>query len=226
MTGMNPYTNNSPLTGIFGNSTPLNWAPPASVSLGMGPQFSGQDTFEPRRGQPQKQHPWYVTALKEVTKAGLTIGASMIGLTLGGVPGAMIAGASSSALLSAWDQHATIGKIRWGSVIIDGALGLLPGVVGEKVAQSGGRLLTRLTGKNMTLAAQSSIKQAVITGATDGAVMGLVGGGATGAYNAYQEGQLNGPQTLKDALVGGLTGLIGGGIAGRLFSGFRANPPH
>lgn len=223
MTGFNPYPGSyAPLPGIFGSPPPAPMAMPYPAPWRMPPlPPSGADSVElnhQNRHQKKQQH-WAVTFGKEITKTALTIGASMAGFAVGGVPGAMIAGSASSAALSAMDQQWSNGKISWGSVLIDGALGLIPGIVGEKIALTGGKVLTRLTGKNLELAAQGTLKRSVITGMTDGALLGSAGGAATCAYDTYQRtGQVDWKHAGIEAAKGGASGVIGGGLGGGAFS--------
>lgn len=231
MTGYNPYPGSyNPLPGISGTPMPpltmpypqsatppymQPWRPPASV---YSPAVDSIH-LRHRRMHKEKDLPWYGSFGKEVAKAALTVGASMAGFALGGVPGAMIAGAASAAALSALDQRWVRGNVIWGSVAIDGALGLLPGFVGKHVAVQGGRLLTKLTGKSLDVMKANPLKQAAIIGATDGAVLGYVGNAATCAYDTYQKtGRVEWQHALVEGAKGSVSGLVGGAVAGGGFT--------
>lgn len=223
MTGFNPYPGSyNPLPGIGGMPMAppqLPYAQPWWMPVPMAPPAMDSIDLSHQQMHKAKKLPWYASFGKEVGKAALTVGASMAGFALGGVPGAMMAGAGSAAALSALDQHYIQGKVFWGSVAIDGALGMLPGFVGKHVAVKGGQLLSKMTGKSMDVMKTSALKQAAIIGATDGAVLGYVGSSATCAYDTYQKtGKIEWEHALVEGAKGSVSGMVGGALAGGAFT--------
>ncbi len=214
----NPFPGNyQPFPGLYGNGA---LAPGVvSPSLGVTPP---EDSFEKqdKKESEEKQHPWYVGFAKEALKTGLTVGASVLGGMFGGVPGAIAAGAAASGLVNAVDQKVSKGKIDWGSVLIDAALGTIPGGVGSAVVRTGEKAIAKFTGKELAeKAAERTLKRAAVEGAADGALMGYVGGTAQEGYQNYKEtGHVNLGQASKDGLDSILPGMLGGAFAGSAFT--------
>ena len=211
--------------------------PPIAGQAGHKPGHEG-DRFE--SNQPEqaenaehaegKKHSWFASFGKEVLLNGLTVAASIAGGIVGGVAGAVVAGSLTSATLGIVDQklfrHQK--KIDWTSVGIDGALGLIPGTMAEFIAKGGSRMLAKSTGKVFDIGARNSVKHGAIVGATDGLILGSVGGVAHSAYDSYKkDGKVNWGQASKDGANALLTGAIGGGLgAGALMAmrGGKINP--
>jgi hypothetical protein len=183
-----------------------------------GDTFESPKTRQSKRDEKKDQeskHPWYVSLGKEVVISGLTIAASIAGGAVGGIGGAIAAGSLASAGLGMLDQKLfkKREKLDWNSVGIDAALGMIPGPVAECLAKGGARLLARSTGKVLDIGAKNSVKRGVVVGATDGLVMGSVGGFAQSAYDSCQkDGHVNWGAATKDAAQSMVAGVIGGGL--------------
>lgn len=166
--------------------------------------------------QPKSQA-GYVTCVKEVVKKALTVAASIGAYRVSGLRGAMAAGSLSSAVLSAADQQWTNKEIIWGSVIIEGAVGVLPGIIGESIVQASRRVFCSVTKKNLPIASQNTMKWIIGTGLLDGAVLGYVSSLATCAYSTYRKtGEIDWKHANIEGLQGSLSGGLGGALAGAM----------
>jgi protein-tyrosine phosphatase len=172
-------------------------------------QFSSAD---PIRQQKKNDQPWYVTVGKEALKIGAIVGASVLGGVFLGPVGAVLAGSITSGAVSAIDQKVSKGKIDWGTVAIDTALGAIPGGAGSTIVKAGQRML----GKEVL---KAGIKKGAVIGSIDGALMGYAGGTAHSAYDSYKKtGELNLSEANRAGLGSILPGAIGGAIAGGAFT--------
>jgi len=178
--------------------------------------LKAQDSFQYRTSKTEKcnQSPWYITVGKEILKTSLVIAASVAGGVFGNVPGAMAAGSVTSAAVSMVDQKLSKGKIDWGTVAIDVGLGLIPGGFGNKLVQSGEWLLSKIVGKTISAGTLNTTRRAIVKGATDGILIGYIGGGAQSAYDSYRkEGKVNWKEANMAGAKSILPGMIGGGLA-------------
>ena len=191
----------------------------------------GNDTFQAQKkpSQTPKKQAWYINFGKEVLKTGIVVAASVAGGIFGNVPGAIAAGGLTAAAVSMADQKLSKGKLDWGTVGIDTALGLIPGSVAGKLVKGGESLLSKMLGKKISAGAARSVQRAALSGAMDGAVMGYVGGGAQSAYDSgRKDGKIDWWKAnvagLKDMLPGILGGAAAGSALTRILRG-HAIPP-
>lgn len=208
-----------PFPGIYGSGIPSPpvWMPPASAPV------PSQDAYQPQQPDSEqggeKKSAW-ATFGKEALKTGITIGASVLGGIFGGFPGAVAAGALTSGVVSAIDQQASKGKVDWGSVAIDTVLGTIPGGVGTAVVRTAEKGLAKLAARQyVKQTGERSLKRAAAEGAADGALMGYVGSALQSGYKDYQKtGHVNFGKASQDGLKDILPGMLGGVVAGSLFT--------
>lgn len=171
--------------------------------------------------------PWYVSAGKFALSTGTIVAASIIGGVVAGPVGAVVAGSMASGSVSAVSQKLENGSVDWGKVAIDGAIGAIPGGLG----QAGSKVLGKIGVEVFKEAGEQTLKKALIqgafNGAVDGSIMGYVGGTA---YKAYETGKktedghfdltkVNWQEANQAGVNGILPGLIGGAAMGSTVNG-------
>ena len=211
----NPFSNPATMMALYEPFLSFPTAMPKGKP--EGDQFERQNT----KGEEGKKRPWYVTFLKESVLSGLTITASIAGGVFGGPLGAIAAGSLTSSLLGIMDQKLfeKAEKIDWGSVGIDAVLGAIPGTVAESIVKSGCKALERKTGKVIALGAKNSVKRNMIIGASDGVLIGSVGGFAHSAYDSQkEEGKVRWGQAFKDSFKTMIPAIFGGALGAGAFA--------
>jgi RHS repeat-associated protein len=187
-TAANPYH--------YANNDPLGWLDP----LGLRPMTDADlaayrqahQGFLDKAGHWIGDH-WDYIAAGAVMVAG---GALMV---FGGPAGMVVGGALMSGGLSYIQQKATTGKVDWGNVIKDAAIG---GALGGLGAAAGG------------LKVAASISNPILRGMALGAGESLVGGAVT--RGAHGQNPFDPKAMATDVLLGAGTGGLGGPIGNRL----------
>ncbi len=187
----------------------------------------------------REKSPWWspTNLLKQAGFIGLNIGGSIaggaIGFMLGGPPGAIIgasvAGAGVSGLTSVLEQRFSGGKIDWGQVGIESAIGGIPlGGIGNAAVKSLSRLGINVL-KEGSEGIVAQFAKGALSGATEGSILGAGQGAATSAYQQSKEGEISLTKLTEDTLSGIVGGALGGGVFGgglnvavSRFSSFKA----
>ncbi len=207
----------NPLPGIFGGGPILSYTP----YYQQGMAGNRPDSFQLQNGKPVSKPSKLQTIFKEIAKTGVVIGASVLGGLVGGVPGAMVAGAAAGGLVSVADQKLSKGRVNWGSALIDTAIGLIPAGLGGGVIKG----LETLTGKAFFNAVgRQGVKPIIAKGATigaiDGAAISYASGVGHSAMDSYQQtGAVNWQAANKAGMDGIVAGAVGGAVAGGAVNG-------
>ncbi len=221
---MPPITTTRPTDQTYENNPVLaqnnvNQAPRANNPLLQSDNRSDYFTtsLNNRQSEVRKENklPWYLSFAKEALKVGIIVGASIFFGPIGGI----VAGAFTSI----GEQLLVKGKIDFGNLLIDTALGAIPGGVGSSLFKGLGAVGTKLglvtakkAGEQVTSSLLKQVTSQSLKGTTNGGVIGYVGGTLNQGYENYKE---TGKIDLSTAHSAGMSSIISGAFGGAIFGG-------